>query len=92
VHDFGDMDDAGFLNITPGLLQSMRTEIPEFVKEYRPRTHEVQLVQRMRGAAGLYRVSDTVSATCRCGWKTGPIFGEAREHVLELAVSEHVNE
>jgi|SRR6267378_638519 len=26
VHDFGDMEDAGFLNVTPGLLQSMRDQ------------------------------------------------------------------
>jgi hypothetical protein len=92
VHDFDDMEEC-FLNITPGLLQSMRTEIPELVREYRPRTHDVQLVQRTKGLAdAIYRIPDSVSATCRCGWKTGPIFGESREHVLELAVSEHVNE
>lgn len=89
AHDFGDMEDAGYLNITPGLLQSMRTEIPEFTQRYHPRGHDIQLAQRARAGA-IFQVCDPVSATCRCGWVTGWISGESREYVLERAVSEHV--
>ena len=31
AHDFADMNDDGFLNISPGLLQSMRSAVPEMV-------------------------------------------------------------
>jgi len=91
AHNFLDMDDAGFLNITPGLLASMRAGVPAFVADYQPRVHDVQLIQRVPEPVASYRLSDPVSASCRCGWKTGPIYGESREHVLELAVSHHVN-
>lgn len=91
AHDFGDMEDAGFLNITPGLLQSMRVEIPSFVSDYHPRIHDVTLIQRVKRPIEIYRLADPVSATCKCGWRVGPIHGEAREHVLELTVAEHVN-
>lgn len=91
VHDFLDMEDAAFLNITPGLLQSMRTQVPAFVEDYQPRIHDVQLVQRIEKPGARYELADPVSATCKCGWKTGPIYGESREHVLELTVAAHVN-
>lgn len=87
--DFGSMDET-FLNITPGLLQSMREHIPEFVEDYHPVDHDVRLVQRV--GSPLYKLADPVSASCKCGWKVGPIYGESREHVLELAVSAHVND
>lgn len=92
AHDFLNMDDAGFLNIAPGLLASMRAEIPALVADYQPRIHDVQLVQRVLGPVALYKLADPVSASCKCGWKTGPIYGESREHVLELAVSHHVDD
>jgi len=89
--DFADMDDT-FLNITPGLLQSMRTQAPGFVQDYQPRFHDMRLVQRVEKPIAIYELADPVSATCKCGWKTGPIYGASREHVLELAVAAHVNE
>ena len=92
VYDFPDMEDAGFLNITPGLLQSMRTQIPSFVQDYQPRVHDLQLVQRVQRPVASYELANPVSATCKCGWKTGPIYGKNREHMLELAVASHVNE
>lgn len=90
VVDFADMDDA-FLNITPGLLQSMRDQVPELVEDYQPRFHDVQLVQRIKRPVARYELADPVSAACKCGWKAGPIYGESREHVLELTVAAHVN-
>lgn len=88
--DFDDMNET-FLNVTPGLLQSMRDEVPELVKDYQPRFHDVQLVQRIKRPVEIYELSDPVSATCKCGWRTGPIYGESRERVLELTVAAHVN-
>lgn len=90
-HNFTDMVDEAFLNITPGLLQSMRVQVPAFVEDYQPRIHDVQLVQRVEKPIARYELADPVSATCKCGWKTGPIYGDSREHVLELTVANHVN-
>jgi len=89
--DFATMDEE-FLNITPGLLQSMREQIPAFVEDYQPRGHDVRLVQRVADGNAGWDLADPVSASCKCGWKVGPIYGESREHVLELAVSAHVND
>jgi hypothetical protein len=89
--DFADMDDT-FLNITPGLLQSMRDQVPGFVEDYQPRFHDVQLVQRTRSLSPSYELADPVSAACKCGWRMGPIYGESREHVLEWTVAAHVND
>ena len=85
------LDD--FVNISPGVLQSMRGNSRTGVEDWKPRCHDVQLVQRVRIEGALaerWELADKVSATCKCGWKVGPIFGDNREHVLELAVSEHV--
>jgi hypothetical protein len=80
------------IEVTPGLLQSMRDQIPAFVEDYQPRRHDVRLVQRIPDDLASYKLADTTSASCTCGWKVGPIYGESREHVLELAVSAHVND
>jgi hypothetical protein len=92
AHDFGDMDDAGFLNITPGLLQSMRTAVPAFVEDYHPR-HEITIVQRVKAPhlVEIYEVANPCRASCSCGWAPRPVYGEDRERVLELCVSTHVN-
>ena len=89
--DFSGMDDT-FLNITPGLLQSMRDQIPEFVEDYQPQRHDVRLVQRIKDDLASYKLADPVSAACKCGWKVVPLYGKGRERVLELAVSAHVND
>ena len=89
--DFHDMNET-FLNITPGLLQSMRSQIPALVRDYQPKIHDVQLVQRVAKPVAIFELADPVSASCRCGWRTGPIFGVSREHVLELTVAAHVND
>jgi hypothetical protein len=91
AHDFTDMEDAAFLNITPGLLQSLRQRMPAFVEDYHPRIHDVTLVQRVITPTYTYVLADPVSAACKCGWRCAPIYGEERERVLELAVSHHVN-
>jgi hypothetical protein len=70
----------------------MRDQIPEFVKDYQPRLHDVQLVQRIKKPIASYELANPVSAACKCGWRTKPIYGESREHVLELAVAAHVND
>jgi len=89
-YDFGEMDEK-FLNITPGLLQSMRENVPWIVQDYAP-LHDVRLVQRVARDQGYgYELANQLSASCSCGWKVGPIFGDSRETVLELAVADHVN-
>lgn len=90
VYDFLDMEDNGFLNISAGVLQSMREQCPEQVEDYQPR-HRVRLVQRVPVPVATHELAEQTSASCSCGWRVGPIFGEARERVLELAVSEHLN-
>jgi len=91
AYDFGDMEEQ-LLNITPGVLQSMRDQVPALVADYHPGVHDVALVQRVLGPGALHReLADPVSASCRCGWSTGPLRGEDRETVLEHAVAAHVN-
>lgn len=90
VYDFCDMDEE-FLNITPGVLQSMRAQLPAFVEDYQPRIHDVTLVQRVMVPVFRYELAECVSATCKCGWRTGPFRGEGRETILEHAVGAHVN-
>lgn len=96
--DFYDMTHGGtrefdepFLNISPGLLQSMRTQVPGFVQDYHPRRHDVALVVH-EVKDGLYELLDAVRATCSCGWQCGPLFGDNREQTLAWVVSDHVNE
>jgi hypothetical protein len=86
-HDFGEMDEDGFLNITPGLLQSFRMAWPEIAADYQPRIHDVQLSLRANGSSLL----DAVSAACKCGWKVGPLYGQNRDATLVQIVSDHVN-
>jgi hypothetical protein len=96
-HDFYDMEEGdtesfpeGFLNITPGLLQSLRTEYPAFVADYQPRVHDVGLLVHLV-KNGTYKLLDEVSASCKCGWKVGPIHGDHRDETLVRIVSDHVN-
>jgi hypothetical protein len=87
--DFTDMADEGFLNITPGLLQSMRTLCPGFVEDYQPRAHDVGLLTHIV-KNGSYSLLDAVSASCKCGWKVGPIQGDHRLETLAQIISDHL--
>jgi hypothetical protein len=96
-HDFYDMEEGGtptfpesLLNITPGLLQSLRTEYPAFVENYQPAVHDVGLLTHL-AKSGVYELLPAVSASCKCGWKTGPIHGDHRDETLVRIVSDHVN-
>jgi hypothetical protein len=89
-YDFYDMEEDGFLNITAGLLQSMRAERPAFVEDYQPRLHDVQLTTHLV-ENGSYTLLDAVSATCKCGWKIGPIHGDHRDETLIQIVSGHLS-
>lgn len=98
--DFLDMDDGGtrrfpdsFLNITPGLLQSLRENEPGFVEMFdfkTPRIHDVTLVTHEKSPTWTHTLLDKVSASCKCGWKVGPIFGDNRCETLTRIVSDHV--
>jgi hypothetical protein len=88
--DFYDLEEDGFLNITPGLLQSLRTECPSFVEDYHPRLHDVALVTHL-AKNGSYALLDAVAASCKCGWKAGPIHGDHRDETLLQVVSSHLN-
>jgi len=97
--DFYDMTHGGtrefdepFLNISPGLLQSMRTQVPGFVQDYHPRRHDVALVARTVEPGMIHKMPVAVHATCSCGWRCGPLFGENREQTLAWVVSDHVSE
>lgn len=95
AHDFPDMNDE-FLNISPGLLQSMRSAVPGMVADYHPRLHDVTLVQRTPHPQHPHsmQVANPASATCSCGWQTGPIAVDdeaERDRVLERVVASHVN-
>lgn len=90
TYDFYDMEEDGFLNITPGLLQSLRTACPAFVEDYQPRRHDVDL-QIHRVENGSYTLLDAVAASCKCGWKVGPIHGDNRDETLLQVVSSHLN-
>jgi hypothetical protein len=96
-HDFYDMEAGGtssfpaaFLNITPGLLQSLRATQPGLVKDYQPRPHDVGLSLHLV-KDGVYTLLDAVSASCKCGWKVGPIHGDHRDETLVRIVSDHIN-
>lgn len=86
---FEHMDE--FVNVSPGLLQSMRASGACADAGWRPPVHDVALAQRVpaTGIAG-FRLVDAVSATCTCGWVLRPIRGHDRESTLERAVSRHV--
>lgn len=94
--NFYDMDNGDistfpepFLNVTPGLLQSMRRQAAGFVGDYHPWPHDVVLdMHDIKN--GLYRLRDSVRATCLCDWQCGPFFGENRDTTLERVVSDHV--
>jgi len=95
--DFYDMQEGGvpwarepFLNITPGLLQSMRAAWPGITEDYRPAVHDVRLSTHVV-KDGLYKLLDSVSATCKCGWGIGLIHGDHREETLVRVVSAHVS-
>lgn len=92
VYDFSEIEED-FLNITPGLLQSMRREYLDASDsaEWRPRLHDVDLIQRVRSGGG-FVLAPQCSAICACGWRVGPIVGHDREHVLERCVADHVND
>lgn len=98
THDFYEMEEGGtsrmpdrFLNITPGLLQSLRAAYPGITSDYEPHPHDVQLSTHAN-ANGLYTPLEAVSANCKCGWKVGPIHGEHRDETLLQIVSDHVNQ
>jgi len=95
--DFYEMEEGGvswakepFLNITPGLLQSLREVWPGIIEDYRPRVHDVRLLTHVK-MNGTYKLIDTVSASCKCGWRVGLIHGENREATLVRIVSDHVS-
>lgn len=84
-----------FVDITPGVLQSMREQAPALVADFAPRTHDLRIVQRVYSPERhIHLVADPCSATCRCGWSSGlisgPLSGEEREHLLERAISRHL--
>ena len=96
-HDFCGMEDGGtrtfpegFVNITPGLLQSLRRECQAIVQDYQPRLHDVALTTHLR-ESGRYTLLEEVSAACKCGWKVGPIHGNNRDETLLRIVSDHVS-
>lgn len=95
--DFSAFDiDRGYLDITPGLLQSMREQVPGLVADWHPREHDVRLTQRVYDTRRLIHVlADPCRAVCSwCGWDSGEIRGPARdrERILERVVSNHVLE
>lgn len=84
VPDYDDWEHMdGFINVAPGVLQSMRDR--NVNEDWFPQDHQIKLVQRVDK-----EVPDKVSATCKCGWKVGPIAGPRREHALEMLVSNHI--
>jgi hypothetical protein len=93
-HSFDDMqEDHEFLNITPGLLSSMRRwhdqrGIPA-VREWSPWPHDVEVDTTAWGIAS--DAPDELSATCSCGWAPLPIRGDDRVARIEIAMSDHVN-
>ncbi len=92
--DFSFLDEE-FLNITPGLLQSMRLQVPEIVEGWQPSCHDIQLVQRVRrteDGVGFAR-ANPMSASCKCGWRYEAFHDDddSRESMLELAVSHHAS-
>lgn len=94
--DFYDMEEGGvawardpFLNITPGLLQSMRAAWPWITVDYQPAVHDVKLSTHVV-KHGIYKLLDSVSATCKCGWGIGLIHGDHREETLVCIISNHV--
>jgi len=94
--DFSALDvDEDYLDITPGLLQSMREQVPGIVRDWRPRSHDVRLTQRVRDdRRAIYVLADPCRAVCSCGWDSGEIRGQAddRERILERVTSNHVLE
>lgn len=97
IYDFCDMEEGGtqsfpegFLNITPGLLQSLRAAYPGIVEDFQPCRHDVGLLTHLV-KNGSYALRDAVSASCKCGWKVGPIHGDHRDETLLRIVSDHVN-
>jgi len=92
-YDWYDLDhDQGFLNISPGLLHSMRTQCPGVVEDWKPRVHDVDLsIHHISPSGATLELLDAVSASCKCGWKVGPIYGDNREETLTRIVSNHVS-
>ena len=92
--DFFDMHEEDlFLNITPGLLQSLRENEPGFVEMFdygKTRIHDVTIVTHEKRPTWTHTLLDKVSASCKCGWKVGPIFGDNRCETLTRIVSDHV--